>query len=154
MLMWGLIAVGVVAVVVKRFLGEPLSARELFGPPLVLIGIGVYELTKVDPGPVDVLWLLVGSLVGGALGMLRGTTIRLFTRDGVLWQRYTPWTIAVWVGSLACNTGLSFAATASGAHADTRPITLSIGVSLLGELVPIGLRAIRSGVPFAPGSRS
>ncbi|RKT56697.1 DUF1453 family protein [Saccharothrix australiensis] len=149
MLTWGLIAIAVVAVVVKRFLGEPLDARGLVVPPLVLIGIGVHGLTSVDLATADVLWLVAGSVVGVALGALRGTTIRLFTRDGVLWQRYTPWTLAVWVGSFAVNAGLGFAAAAGGMHAEARPMTLSIGVGLLGELVPIGLRALRSGVPFA-----
>ncbi|MBB5955950.1 hypothetical protein FHS29_002531 [Saccharothrix tamanrassetensis] len=149
MLTWGLIVVGVVAVVVKRFLGEPLNARDLFGPPLLLLGIGVYGLTKQHLAAVDVLWLVIGSVVGVALGALRGTTIRLFTRDGVLWQRYTPWTLVVWVGSFAVNAGLGFLAVSAGMHAEARPMTLAIGVGLLGELVPIGLRAVRSGVPFA-----
>ncbi|WP_433263313.1 DUF1453 domain-containing protein [Actinosynnema sp. CS-041913] len=151
MLIWGLVAVGVAAVVVKRFLGEPLSARDLVGPPVVLLGFGIYGLTKTPLTAVDVLWLAVGSVVGVALGVLRGTTIRLFTRDGVLWQRYTPWTLAVWVGSFAVNAGLGFVAVSAGMHAEARPMTLSIGVGLLGELVPIGLRAVRSGVPFARG---
>ncbi|CCH33935.1 DUF1453 family protein [Actinosynnema sp. NPDC047251] len=153
MLTWVLIAAAVVAVVVKRFMGEPLNARDLFGPPLVLFGIGVYELIKTSLTLVDVLWLAAGSVVGLVLGVLRGTTITLFVRDDVLWQRYTPWTVAVWAGSLAVNFGLGLAATSAGMHAEARPMTLSIGVGLLGELVPVGLRAIRSGVPFAPQRR-
>ncbi|GAA0229018.1 hypothetical protein GCM10010492_29260 [Saccharothrix mutabilis subsp. mutabilis] len=38
---------------------------------------------------------------------------------------------------------------ASGVHPDARPMALSIGVGLLGELVPVGVRALRSGTPIA-----
>ncbi|MEV0680644.1 DUF1453 domain-containing protein [Actinosynnema sp. NPDC050436] len=153
MLTWVLIGAAVVAVVVKRVLGEPLNGRDLVVPPLVLLGIGGYELTKTSVTAVDVLWLVGGVAMGLALGVLRGATIKVYERDDVLWQRYTPWTLAVWVGSFAVNAGLGFAASASGVHADARPMALSIGVGLLGELVPVGLRAIRSGVPFAPERR-
>lgn len=153
MLTWVLITAAVIAVVVKRFIGEPLNARDLFVPPLVLLGIGTYELTKAELTVVDVWWLVVGSVVGLALGVLRGTTIKVYERDDVLWQRYTPWTLAVWVGSFAANAGVGWLATTSGMHADARPMTLAIGVGLLGELVPVGSRAIRSGVPFAPERR-
>ncbi|MBW4719928.1 DUF1453 domain-containing protein [Saccharothrix obliqua] len=153
MLVWVLVAAAVIAVVVKRFVGEPLNARDLFVPPVVLLGIGVYSVTKVPLTATDVLWLVGGAVVGFGFGALRGSTTRLFTRDGVLWQRYTPWTLVVWVVSLAANFGVGYLATTGGAHADTRPMTLSVGVGLLGELVPVGLRALRSGVPFAPEPR-
>ncbi|NUT95075.1 MAG: DUF1453 family protein [Saccharothrix sp.] len=149
MLTWVLIAVGVVVVVVKRFVGEPLSARDLLVPPLVLTGIGVRSLWEVHLTALDVVWVVAGSVVGLGLGAARGATVKVFTRDGALWQRYTPWTLAAWAGSMAVNFGLGWAATATGTPADARPITLSIGVGLLGELAPIGLRALRSGTPFA-----
>ena len=46
MITWVLIVIGVVAVVVRRTLGEPVDLRDLAVPPLVLIGIGGYALTK------------------------------------------------------------------------------------------------------------
>jgi len=151
MVMWALIAVAVVAVIVKRLVGEPLTARGLAVPPLALFGVGCYHLTKVEHWfGVDVGWLVIGSAVGFALGYLRGHTVRVFARDGVLWQRYTPWTLLVWVVSLGINAGVGFLAVHAGAHAEARPMTLSIGLGLLGELIPVGLRALRSGIPFAP----
>jgi ABC-type dipeptide/oligopeptide/nickel transport system permease subunit len=99
---------------------------------------------------VDIVWLVIGSAIGLALGFLRGWTVRVFEKDGVLWQRYTPWTLLVWAVSMALNAGVGFLAVHTGAHPEARPMTLSIGVGLVGELIPVGLRALRSGIPFAP----
>jgi hypothetical protein len=143
-LTWVLIAGAVAVVVAKRLYGEPVNVRDLAVPPLVLLGIGVHALTKVDPTAVDWVWLAAGSLVGLGLGVVRSATVRLFRRDGVLWQRYTPWTLLVWLGSFAVSVALGLAATASGAQADARPLTLSIGIGLLGELIPIGLRLVKT----------
>ncbi|GIH99227.1 hypothetical protein [Planobispora takensis] len=146
-----IVAVLVVGVIVKRFLGEPLNARDLFVPPVVLVGIGVYGL--VEGGPLtgaDITWIAAGSAAGLALGALRGLTPRLSVRDGVLWQRYTGWTVGAWVLSVAVNAGVGALAALAGAHPQARPMTLSIGVSLLGEVITLGRRALATGTPFAP----
>ncbi|WP_203236801.1 CcdC protein domain-containing protein [Nocardia panacis] len=145
------VAALVIGVIVKRFIGEPLNARDTLIPPVVLLGIGVYSLTKVhDISAVDVLWLVLGCAAGLAFGAVRGTTIRLSDRDGHLWQRYSPWTLVVWVVSTSVGLGIGYAAHYFGVHPDARPITLSIGVSLLGEATTLTLRALRTGIPFAP----
>ncbi|MEO6088152.1 MAG: DUF1453 domain-containing protein [Umezawaea sp.] len=147
MITWVLIVIGVVAVVVRRTLGEPVDLRDLAVPPLVLVGIGGYALTKADLGAVDVLWLVVCSLVGLAMGVLRGSSVLVFTRDGRLWQRYTPSTFGYWALSLAVNLAIGYTASL---YTDARPITLSIGVGLLGEAVPVALRLSRSALGVAP----
>jgi len=141
---WVLIAVAVVAVVAKRLHGERVNARDLAWPPLVLLGIGVLGLVDVALTAVDWLWLVGGSLVGLGLGVARGATVRVFSRDGVPWQRYTPWTLLVWVGSFGVSAALGYAASATGAAADARPLTLSIGIGLLGEAIPIGVRLLKT----------
>ncbi|AUI60677.1 DUF1453 domain-containing protein [Amycolatopsis sp. BJA-103] len=155
---WLLVALAiavVIAIVVRRLRGEPLVARDVFGAPVILIGIGVYGLTKLDAFTfTDGLWLVLGALVGCGLGAVRAATTKLFERDGVLWLRYTGWTFGVWVLSMAVNFGIGFLAAMSGAHPDARPITLSIGVSLLGEALVIGMRAKTTGLPYAPPSES
>ncbi|PRY42313.1 DUF1453 domain-containing protein [Umezawaea tangerina] len=141
MITWLLVAGAVVAVVVRRAVGEPLNARDLVGPPLVLLGLGGYALTEVGHlGPVDVLWLVVGSLVGLAMGVLRGSSVVVSTRDGRLWQRYTVRTFACWGLSIAVNAVVGYTA---GHYTDARPLSLSIGVGLLGEAAPVALRALR-----------
>jgi hypothetical protein len=141
---WVLIAVAVVAVVAKRFHGERVNVRDLAGPPVVLLAIGVLGLADVRLTAVDWVWLVAGSLVGLGLGVARGATVRVFARDGVPWQRYTPWTLLVWAGSFGVSLALGFAASATGAAADARPMTLSIGIGLLGEAIPIGVRLLKT----------
>ncbi|MEU4803131.1 hypothetical protein [Actinosynnema sp. NPDC023587] len=71
-----------------------------------------------------------------------GTTVTTqLTPVDVLWR----------VGGSAVGLPPGFVPVASGTHADARPVTLSIGVVLLGELVPAGLRALRSGFRSPPG---
>jgi hypothetical protein len=154
---WMVVAVvgaALVYTIVRRSIGEPLSVRELFGAPVVLVAIGGHSLTTV-PGvtPTDVAWLAGMSAVGLALGAARGATVTLSERDGVLWQRYPARTYAVWVVSLLVNGGLGLLARTSGTSEEVRPTTLAIGVGLLGEALAVGARALSTGLPFAQGSR-
>ncbi|WP_433346505.1 hypothetical protein ACQP25_27345 [Microtetraspora malaysiensis] len=135
-----IVALLVIGVVVKRFVGEPLNARDLLVPPVVLLAIGVSNATWG-------VWTAVGCVVGLLFGALRGLTPRLFVKRGHLWQRYTLWTVLVWIVSAAANFGIGLV---SGMPEQARPITLSIGVSLLGEALTLGLRALATGSPFAP----
>jgi hypothetical protein len=149
-----ILLLGAVAyVVVKRLFGEPLNARDLCGPPLILTGIGVYQLTRADLAGTDVAWLIGGVVVGLACGAVRGGTIVLFTRNGTLWQRYNKTTFAVWVVSLLASGGYALLALAGGMHHDARPTTLSIGIGMLGEMATLGLRALATGQPFSPDSK-
>ncbi|MGH8879085.1 MAG: DUF1453 domain-containing protein [Stackebrandtia sp.] len=154
LLIIGVVIVAVGYVIAKRMSGEPLNARDLGGPPLILTAIGVFQLTKVDDlTGVDIGWLVASALVGIACGVLRGATIVLFTREGVLWQRYTGKTIGVWLLSLIASGGFGLLATAAGMHADAKPLMLSIGVGMLGEMLSVGLRALSTGKPFSPQGR-
>ncbi|KOV80770.1 hypothetical protein [Nocardia sp. NRRL S-836] len=134
---YALIAAGVLYVLVRRFIGEPLNARDLLGPPVFLLFFGIRATTDFHAA------YLLPLAAGFAFGALRGMTIRLYERDGHLWQRYTPWTLLVWVTSLGVSVGLGFLV---GGHAPTQ---LSIGVSMLGELCTIGAKALNTGIPFA-----
>ncbi|REK88860.1 DUF1453 domain-containing protein [Streptomyces inhibens] len=153
-LLAALILVAVIAVIIKRLRGEPLNARDLFAPPVVLIAIGVFAVAKAeDLTGSDIAWATAGALLGCALGALRGTTIQLFDRDGVLWQRYTGRTFAVAVISLLGMAGFGLLAVKMGMHEDARPVQLGIGVSFLGEALVVGCRGLASGTPFAPERR-
>ncbi|WP_314172527.1 DUF1453 domain-containing protein [Streptomyces winkii] len=145
------VAALVVAVVIKRLYGEPLDARELLGPPVVLTGIGAWSVAKEAGGltATDIGWLAAGSVLGFALGALRGRTVRVFERDGVAWQRYTGRTLLVAVGSFAVMGAFGYLAVKAGMHETARPMTLSIGVSYLGECAAVALRGLSTGLPFA-----
>ncbi|GAA0919260.1 DUF1453 family protein [Virgisporangium aurantiacum] len=136
-----LVAVAVVVLVVKRFLGEPLVARDLLVPPVVLVAVGGYAVVRAGPVSVrEVVWVVGSALAGMVLGAVRGGTVRLFVRNGALWQRYSAWTIVAWAASIAVGAGLGWLAVRGGVRAEVRPVTLSVGVSLLGELVTLGGR--------------
>ncbi|MER5786637.1 DUF1453 domain-containing protein [Streptomyces mobaraensis] len=146
-----LIAVVVVVVVVRRLRGEPLNARDLAAPPVVLLTIGAVTLAKTDTvTAADYAWVVPGALLGAGLGALRASTVRIFERDGVLWQRYTGRTFLVLAGSLAVMAAYGFLAERAGMHPEARPTQLTVGVSFLGESLVLGLRGLRSGIPFAP----
>ncbi|MFF0060350.1 DUF1453 domain-containing protein [Streptomyces sp. NPDC005279] len=146
-----IIAVVAVAVVVKRLMGEPLNARDLFAPPLVLTGLGIWALAEVEElSGTDLGWVIGGAVVGVGLGALRGATIQVYPKDGILFQRYTGRTFLVIVGSLVVMAGFGFLAVRMGMHEEARPINLSIGVGFLGEALVVGARGLASGVPFAP----
>ncbi|MBO1418804.1 DUF1453 domain-containing protein [Streptomyces sp. FH025] len=149
-----LIAAVVVVVVVRRLRGEPLNARDLFAPPVVLTGLGLWALSQHHGlGVGDYVWVAAGAVLGTALGAVRGATIRVYEREGVLWQRYTGRTFLVAGASLAVMAGFAVAAGHFGLAPDARPVQLSIGVGFLGEALVVGYRALSSGTPFAPERR-
>jgi hypothetical protein len=151
MLMTIVVVVLVVGLVVKRFIGEPLNLRDLAVPPVVLTGLGIYHLVgDVHLSGGEIVWVVIASVVGLVFGAVRGLTPKLFVKDGHLWQRYTAWTVAVWALSAGANFGIGHL---GGLSAEVRPMTLSIGVSLLGEAVALGIRGFTAQVPFAPESR-
>ncbi|MCR6484453.1 DUF1453 domain-containing protein [Amycolatopsis sp. OK19-0408] len=139
----------VVVLVIRRLRGEPLVARELFGAPVILVAIGAYSLTKLELTVADALWVALGSAIGLGFGAARAVTTRLFERDGVLWLRYTLWTFAVWVVAAGVNFGFGALAVGAGMPEQARPMTLSIGVSLLGEALAVASRAKVTGLPYA-----
>ncbi|MFF4161456.1 DUF1453 domain-containing protein [Streptomyces sp. NPDC001678] len=153
-LLTALIAAGAVAVVVKRLRGEPLNARDLFAAPLILTGLGAWTLWKAEGiGVADTVWVAAGALLGVSLGAVRGLTIQVFEKEGVLWQRYTGRTFAVMAVSALLSLGFGLLASRMGMHPQARPVQLSIGIGFLGEALAVGARGLMTGVPFAPESR-
>ncbi|MGW2375259.1 DUF1453 domain-containing protein [Kitasatospora sp. NPDC001683] len=149
-----LIAAVVVVVVVRRLRGEPLNPRDLLVPPVVLTGLGLWALSQHHGlGAGDYVWIGAGAVLGTAFGVARGATIRVYEREGVLWQRYTGWTFLAAAISLALMAGFAMLAEHHGLASDARPVQLSIGVGFLGEALVVGYRALTSGTPFAPESR-
>jgi hypothetical protein len=153
-----LIVAVVVLLLVRRFLGEPLEARRLAAPPLILIVMGAYSLSKIDLAAVAHHPVVDGAVLGfGALvavlgGIVRGLTVRVYVREGHVWYRYTLLTVVVWAGLAALRLAQSAAAGALGADPAVldAALLLILGLSLLGEAAIVGRRAIATGAPFAP----
>ncbi|WP_223768774.1 DUF1453 domain-containing protein [Streptomyces huiliensis] len=150
-LLAAIIAAVVIAVVIKRIIGEPVSVKDLFAAPVILIVIGSVSLAKKsDLTGTDLTWVITGTVLGVALGALRGATIRLTDKGGFLWQRYDGRTFLTLIGTLAVAAGFNVLAVAMGLHEEARPLQLSIGASFLGESLVVGWRGLASGIPFAP----
>jgi hypothetical protein len=154
-----LIAVAaIVLLMARRFMGEPLGARRLILPPVLLIIFGGYSLAQINlPAtalhPVtDGAVLGLGAVIAVLGGVVRGLTVRVYVQNGHVWYRYTLVTIAVWLGLIALRLGQQFAGRAL--HADQAVLSagllLVLGLSFLGEAAIVGRRAIATGAPFAP----
>ncbi|MFE6100454.1 DUF1453 domain-containing protein [Streptomyces laurentii] len=146
-----IIAVAAVAVVVKRLIGEPLNVRDLFGPAVVLTALGVWSVAEAEQlNGTDIAWVTGGCVIGLGLGMVRGATVVVFEKRGILHQRYTARTFGVIVAAFVLSALYGLLAGKLGMREDARPVNLSIGVGFLGEALVIGHRGLRSGTPFAP----
>ncbi|NUT40373.1 MAG: DUF1453 domain-containing protein [Thermoactinospora sp.] len=143
-----LIATLVVYSVATRLVGRPLVAKDVYVPPVVLVGIGLHGLLKLDLTALDLFWLTLTAVIGVVFGALRAATTRVFPKDGVLWQRYTWKTLVVWAVTFAISFGVGALAIAAGMHEEVRSIPLSIGVGLLGEALVILARSRAASTPL------
>jgi hypothetical protein len=149
-----LIAAIVVFMIIRRFLGQPLQAKSLVVPTLLTVW-GIYQLRHDHVTALDAGFLAVSAVVGLAAGAARGTTIKIFSRDGHLWHRYRPVTLAVWVGTVLLRLGMSAGGHLAGVDLDTEATLLVMfGISLFAESGIVAIRAARTGVPYAPGRGS
>lgn len=149
-----LIAIGVivliVVVIIRRFRGEPVDAKDLLTPPVIMLALGVKELWGFDHWTLaNIAFLAISVVTGVGFGMLRGASTTLFAQGGTLHQKYTVKTLVVWAVSLAAGLGLHFGAQFIGADEAVRPMTLSMGLSLLGESLACGWRGLKTGIPFS-----
>ncbi|MGP3929582.1 hypothetical protein [Nonomuraea sp. KM88] len=149
----GLLIGLVVYVVARRMAGHPLVAKDVYVPPVIMVGIGIHGLRAIDLSATDLLWLAVTTLLGVAFGAMRAATTEVFPKGGVLWQRYTGKTLVVWALTLVAGFGVGALAVASGMNAEARSMPMSIGVGLLGEALVILLRSRSAGVPYAQEQR-
>src|SRR5690349_7915407 len=110
------VAAVLVAVIGRRLAGEPLKARRVAILPLVLAVIGLYQVTQAPHlTPTDVGLIAAEAVIAFGLGLLRGSTIKVFVRDGHLWQKYSWATLGLWVGSILVRIGMSGGAVLLGA---------------------------------------
>lgn len=148
-----LVVAGVAAVMWSRMRGQPLQAKRLLVLPAVFVVLGVSDLTghHAHYTAADITFLIVGFALSAVLGAARGATVELYARDGELWQRYRPVTVALWLALIATKVILAGIASAVGAHgaAGTDGLLLALGISLAGEAAVTAPRALATGVPFA-----
>nr|WP_225953703.1 CcdC protein domain-containing protein [Kibdelosporangium phytohabitans] len=145
-----LLVVGCVVVLVLRVNGEPLNWRDLLGPPIVLTAIGVVGVVNFDGlTGTDIAWVIGGCVIGFGFGAARATTVRLYEKDGELWQKYTKWSLLLFVAGVVVSGGYGLLAVKLGMHPQARPYQLAIGISFAGEAAVLFPRGLASETPFA-----
>lgn len=132
--------------------------------PLILTVIGGFETVSLTRGshPIsltsaDLTYLVAVSAVSLVLGLIRGATIRITDRGGVLTQKYTALTVGLWLGTVAVRLGLDLGAShAFGVSAAVTgtSILMMFGLSLLGESAAVAMRTgeFGGGAGFGGGS--
>jgi hypothetical protein len=151
-----LIVAAVGYVLWSRMQGRPLKLRRMLVLPVVLMVLGITDLTGSSAPhltPKDIAFLVVGVAIAAGLGAARGATIELYPQQGELWQRYRRTTVGLWIVLIAIRLTLIVIASAVGASAGggTNTLLLTLGVSLLAEAAIVGPRARSTGLPFASG---
>ena len=147
-----LIAALVVLLIGRRFTGRALDPRRSM---IVPAAMAVYGFTLVRHSPsisrTDVVWLVASGAAAVVTGLIRGRSVRLYERDGVLWQRYQASTLVWWIVSIGARIAIGAAAVAAGADRSvmTSSTLLMFGVSLAAEAAIVLPRAFSSGVPIA-----
>lgn len=138
-----------VLLLVRRARGQPLNVRRILTLAGVITVIGVVvavsELNTTKFHSVDYVIGgidLVDSLV---LGTVRGFTVRIEDRDGALWYRYGPLTLAFWVVSIVIRVVLIVVGEAH--HVSSLiaegDLLFMLGIMLLCQNLVVAQRSVR-----------
>jgi hypothetical protein len=124
--------------------------RQQWRLPLILTVIGGYETFALTGGAhrisfsvADVVYLVVVGALSLVLGLVRGVTIRISDRGGLLTQQYTWLTAGLWIATVAVRLGLDLTASHGlgvAAAVTGTSILMMFGLSLLGESICVALR--------------
>ena len=145
-----LIGLAVVAFfIIRRTMGQPLNSRRFWLIPGLLVVLGVISMTSSGGfGWNDAGWLALLSVIALVLGAVRGVTVHIYSRGGLLWFRYRPVTIAIWVGWFVVHYGLDWLIARTGSDIGTASSTFVVGLTLLGEAATLAPRAMSTGMLF------
>jgi hypothetical protein len=146
-----IIGIAVVGLLIYRqWVTRPVRERSAARLVLILGVIGVVEMVEASKGhhlgPATVGWIVVGLVIGAALGAARATTTRVWRdANGTAWRRGSVLTAALWIVSLAAHFGIDalidHSTTAKGLG--SADILLYLAVSLGVQREVIRLRAAR-----------
>jgi hypothetical protein len=148
-----LVAAVVVYLIGKRFAGAPVGARSIV-LPLVMAGYGLVQLAgKGDHalGVLSIALLAIEALISVGAGAARAATIKLYVRDGHLWQRYSIVTLGVWVAMVALRIGFIAAGNTFGAALPgVGTLLFTFGLSMVVESLLVSKRAAATGAAIMP----
>jgi hypothetical protein len=133
--------------------GEQVEIKGLLILPLVLTGIGVSDLHDIHGADAaTVAFIAVSVALSVALGLVRGRTVHLGARDGVLWMRYRLSSVGLWVLNLVLKVALlpvEHAVSPAASSAANHALLMSIGLGILAETAVVLLRALSTDAAVA-----
>jgi hypothetical protein len=116
---------------VRQFTARRLRLARILG----IAGL-VEVVSTAGAQPVSVAgWtlLVLGLVIGAALGLLRAATVKLWVRDGAVYTQGHAMTAALWIVGIAVHVGLDLLARAIAPSADAvnaSSVLLFVAVSL------------------------
>jgi membrane protein CcdC involved in cytochrome C biogenesis len=131
---------------VRRSAGQPAQGRKLLVAPLVFIVIGLFVLSHSWTS-FGIVVVVASGLISVVFGIVRGFTIKLYDKDGVVWMKYTKVTIALWIANIVIK--LAGAAIIAGfdpaaASQESSGLILRLGLGVLMEGIVVASRGARS----------
>lgn len=152
-----LYAVGGLAIIVFFVVRQQRSDRYRQRSLILPLALGLYGLALLRGTwrhdrltAASIVLLALSALASIGFGRFRGKTIRLFVRDGELWEQASWRTIAVgWGGLLATRIALIAIAAVVGARFAASPtsIPLMIAITLAAQILMVAQRAEAFDVP-------
>jgi hypothetical protein len=148
------IAVAVLAwVLYRQTVARPVSVRQLWLLPGILVVIGVTSLSKVDHGhytSTAVFYIVLDLVTSLAAGAIRGCFVRVFDRDGVMWRQGSKVTMTLWVVSIAIRVIIALLASNAGVgNVSDASLDVAFGLSLAAQNGVVAYRGVKQGLPFA-----
>jgi hypothetical protein len=138
------IAAVVLLVIYRQFQTRPVSSRGLVIMPAILLVLAAQSLSKTPPsGDLATGAIVLETLVGIGLGVLRGRSVLVWRDEsGTWWRRGTLQTALLWGCTVAVRIAIIVGARALGDHGATRsgPLELAFGVSLAAQFAVIAER--------------
>jgi hypothetical protein len=143
-----ILIIGVVGyILARRLLGEPAEAKRMLLLPAVLTGVGFIDLAKVSQSPVSIGFLVGTTALSLVLGLLRGASIRVFDKDGIVYLRYTATTVVLWGINLAVRFGASVVlgvVDPTAEHAGSSGLMFTLGAGMVVEGLAVLSKAMRT----------
>jgi membrane protein CcdC involved in cytochrome C biogenesis len=135
-----------VLMIARRFAGSPVTVKSWVLPLALMVG-GAFQIHG-HLGFKDLALLATEMVISVGAGVLRGQTIKLFMKDGQLWQRYTPLTLLVWIAMIVIRVAFGALGHAWGATISAEAVVLiAFGLSLFIESLVVNRRAVATGAP-------
>jgi hypothetical protein len=143
-----ILIIGVVGyILARRLLGEPAEAKRMLLLPAVLTGVGLTDLAKVHQSAVSIGFLVGSTALSLVLGLLRGASIHVFDKDGIVHLRYTATTVVLWGINLAVRFGASVVLGVldpTAEHAAGGGLMLTLGAGMVVEGLAVLSKAMRT----------